>query len=50
MLRLLQFVTAVAFTIAALAELGWITINHPWLAQAHTALLRIILTILHLLS
>jgi hypothetical protein len=49
MMRLVKFVIALATCISVMAELGWLTINHPWLTRAHRILLKAIMTVLDLL-
>ncbi len=50
MMRLLRFTAALLIAVSLLAELGWITITHPWLAKTHALLLKAIMAVLHLLS
>ena len=47
-MRILKFLAAVIIALSLMAELGWITINHAWLARAHALLLKVIATLLYL--
>ncbi len=47
-MRILKFMAAVILAVSTLAELGWITISHPWLAKAHALVLKAITTVLYL--
>jgi hypothetical protein len=48
MIRILKFLAAVILAVSTLAELGWITITHPWLVKAHALVLKAITAVLYL--
>ena len=48
MIRILKFFIALILSTTAMAEVGWITIYHPWLTKGYRALLKAFMVLLYL--